>query len=156
MAQAKPLVVWYEPHPVTPERKKELVAAGYRIVDARYAPPGWVATPTYKADLLDLALTPTGVRLTDADAAADLKGEPRPDNQGRSSWAENEPPLGFMGTEAAATVVPAEPNPFAQYDAEVAARGPTAYELRAKLDAAGIEYRKHAPKSELIELAAGI
>jgi hypothetical protein len=147
MAQAKPLVVWYEPHPVTPERKKELVAAGYRIVDARYAPPGWVRPG---------ALTPTGVVLTDADAEADLKGKPRPDNQGRSSWAENEPPLGFMGTEAAATVVPAEPNPFAQYDATVAASGPTANELRAKLDAAGIEYRKHAPKSELIELAAGL
>jgi hypothetical protein len=147
MAQQQEREVWYEPHPVTPARKKELVAAGYRIVDARYAPPGWVRPG---------ALTPTGVVLTDADAEADLKGKPRPDNQGRSSWAENEPPLGFMGTEAAATVVPAEPNPFAQYDAEVAARGPTAYELRAKLDAAGIEYRKHAPKSELIELAAGI
>lgn len=30
--------VIYEPHPVSPERKKELRALGYRIVDARFAP----------------------------------------------------------------------------------------------------------------------
>lgn len=28
----------YEPHPVSPERKAELVSQGYRIVDARFAP----------------------------------------------------------------------------------------------------------------------
>ena len=28
----------YEPHPVTPERKAELIAQGYRIFDAIYAP----------------------------------------------------------------------------------------------------------------------
>ena len=28
----------YEPHPVSPERKAELVAQGYRIVDASFAP----------------------------------------------------------------------------------------------------------------------
>jgi hypothetical protein len=30
--------VIYEPHPVSPERKAELLAQGYRIVDAIYAP----------------------------------------------------------------------------------------------------------------------
>ena len=30
--------VIYEPHPVTPERKAELRALGYRIVDAIHAP----------------------------------------------------------------------------------------------------------------------
>jgi hypothetical protein len=30
----------------------------------------------------------TGVVLTDGDAEADMKGEPRPDNQGRTSWRE--------------------------------------------------------------------
>lgn len=29
----------YEPHPVSPERKAELVAQGYKIIDARFAPP---------------------------------------------------------------------------------------------------------------------
>jgi hypothetical protein len=28
----------YEPHPVTPDRKAELIAQGYRILDAIYAP----------------------------------------------------------------------------------------------------------------------
>lgn len=28
----------YEPHPVSPERKAELVAQGYRIMDAKFAP----------------------------------------------------------------------------------------------------------------------
>ncbi len=28
----------YEPHPVSPERKAELVSQGYRIIDARFAP----------------------------------------------------------------------------------------------------------------------
>lgn len=32
----------YEPHPVTPERKAELIARGYRILDAIYAPEGYV------------------------------------------------------------------------------------------------------------------
>lgn len=30
--------IYYEPHPITPERKAELVAQGYRIVDAKFAP----------------------------------------------------------------------------------------------------------------------
>jgi len=30
--------VIYEPHPVTPERKAELRAGGYKIIDARFAP----------------------------------------------------------------------------------------------------------------------
>lgn len=29
----------YEPHPVTPERKAELVAQGFRILDAAFKPP---------------------------------------------------------------------------------------------------------------------
>ncbi|WP_045158748.1 HeH/LEM domain-containing protein [Stutzerimonas stutzeri] len=32
----------YEPHPVTPERKAELRAQGFKIIDARFAPPGEV------------------------------------------------------------------------------------------------------------------
>jgi hypothetical protein len=30
----------YEPHPVSPERKAELIAAGFKIIDARFAPLG--------------------------------------------------------------------------------------------------------------------
>lgn len=32
----------YEPHPVSPERKRELIAKGYRILDARFAPADYV------------------------------------------------------------------------------------------------------------------
>ena len=28
----------YEPHPVTPERKAELLAQGFQIIDARFKP----------------------------------------------------------------------------------------------------------------------
>jgi len=42
--------VWYEPHPVSPARKAELMAAGYRILDAVFAPPGWVPPGGVKAE----------------------------------------------------------------------------------------------------------
>jgi len=32
---------YYEPHPVTPARKAELRAQGFRILDAVFAPKGW-------------------------------------------------------------------------------------------------------------------
>ena len=32
----------YVEHPVTPERKAELRAQGFKIIDARFAPPGEV------------------------------------------------------------------------------------------------------------------
>lgn len=31
-------MVIYEPHPVTPDRKAELTAKGYKILDARFKP----------------------------------------------------------------------------------------------------------------------
>ncbi|WP_193570318.1 hypothetical protein [Luteibacter yeojuensis] len=34
--------VHYEPHPVSPERKAELRAQGYRIVDVAFAPADYV------------------------------------------------------------------------------------------------------------------
>ena len=36
MAKERPII--YEPHPVTPERKAELLAQGFMIIDAIYAP----------------------------------------------------------------------------------------------------------------------
>lgn len=36
----------YEPHPVTPERKAEIIAAGGKIIDARFAPADWQPEPT--------------------------------------------------------------------------------------------------------------
>lgn len=39
----------YVEHPVTPERKAELRAQGFKIIDARFAPPGEVVEPQDKA-----------------------------------------------------------------------------------------------------------
>lgn len=36
------MTVYYEKHPVTQERKDELRAKGYKIIDARFAPSGWI------------------------------------------------------------------------------------------------------------------
>ena len=37
--------VWYEPHPVTPERKAELLGMGYKIIDAAFKPVDEDAEP---------------------------------------------------------------------------------------------------------------
>jgi hypothetical protein len=58
----------YEPHPVSPERKADLVKAGYKIIDARFAP----------ADAL-----PVGE--TEADAHRDNKAT---DDAGKAELAE--------------------------------------------------------------------
>ena len=49
MADAK---IVYEPHPVSPERKAELVGKGFKIIDERFAPEGAaeVAKPAPVAD----------------------------------------------------------------------------------------------------------
>lgn len=39
----------YEPHPVSPERKAELQAQGYRILDAKFAPAGEKVEPVAPA-----------------------------------------------------------------------------------------------------------
>lgn len=36
------MTVYYEKHPITAERKAELRAKGYRILDAKFAPADWV------------------------------------------------------------------------------------------------------------------
>jgi len=40
----------YEPHPVTAERKAELRAAGYKIIDAIFAPDGYVHPESVKLE----------------------------------------------------------------------------------------------------------
>lgn len=41
-AKYEKAVPYYEPHPVSPERKAELRSKGYRVLDAKFAPEGWV------------------------------------------------------------------------------------------------------------------
>lgn len=38
---AEPRPIWYEGPPVSPERKAELRALGYQVVDLWQAPAGW-------------------------------------------------------------------------------------------------------------------
>ena len=59
----------YEPHPVTPERKAELLAQGYCIIDAKYQPadeqqddpPSASAPKQMKVDELRAELTARGI-----------------------------------------------------------------------------------------------
>lgn len=37
--------IWYEPHPVSPERKKELLEADFKIIDERFKPANEPAKP---------------------------------------------------------------------------------------------------------------
>lgn len=41
----------YEPHPVSPERKQELRDQGFRIIDARFAPPAKRGRPLKAAEV---------------------------------------------------------------------------------------------------------
>ena len=61
-------VVWYEPHPITQERKRELVGLGYKIIDARFAPPGWRGESVGAAEA-----TPEPVAKNDDDYPSDDK-----------------------------------------------------------------------------------
>jgi hypothetical protein len=47
MKHEKP--IWYEPHPVTAERKAELVSNGYKLIDAKFMPHDYV-NPGVKHD----------------------------------------------------------------------------------------------------------
>ncbi len=42
--------IHYEPHPVSPERKAELIGEGFRIIDAKFAPPGAVESEALVAE----------------------------------------------------------------------------------------------------------
>lgn len=51
-------IAW-EPHPVSPERKAELRAQGYRIIDARFAPEG-ALTPAAEAEEAGVGIDTNG------------------------------------------------------------------------------------------------
>jgi hypothetical protein len=57
----------YEPHPVSAARKAELRAAGFKILDARYKPPGAVVKQPEpvleaKAEPITPALAPSPIK----------------------------------------------------------------------------------------------
>ena len=70
----------YEPHPVTPERKAELLAQGYCIIDAKYRPadeqqddpPSASAPKQMKVDELRAELTARGIEFNEKAKKDDL------------------------------------------------------------------------------------
>ncbi|HWI09768.1 MAG TPA: hypothetical protein VNU48_00400, partial [Burkholderiaceae bacterium] len=87
-----------EPHDIDAVMK----AMGFALESATTGPfDEWLAyyrRPVTITNAPPAGMVPTGVVLTEGDAAADMAGEPRPDKPGRSSWAE-----------ASAEPAPAEP-----------------------------------------------
>lgn len=72
---------WYEPHPVTPERKAELIAKGYKIIDAVFRPADHVQEDdgepegAKKATVAELreALTAKGIEIPEGAKKAELQ-----------------------------------------------------------------------------------
>lgn len=60
MSKQRPVI--YEPHPVAPERKRHLVAQGYRIVDIRYAPDRAAVSSVVVTDALESETAEQAVR----------------------------------------------------------------------------------------------
>lgn len=49
------LPIWFEPHPVSPERKREITSQGYRIIDAQFDPARAAAPPPLPLDQMQRA-----------------------------------------------------------------------------------------------------
>jgi hypothetical protein len=70
--------IHYEPHPVSRERKSEIIAAGFRIVDAKFKPKG---TPVEAVEDERPADSDPGEQIDDGqtlDPVADTLPEPEP------------------------------------------------------------------------------
>jgi hypothetical protein len=72
--------IWYEPHPVSPERKAELRAKGLKILDAVFRPADHVqddeqSEGAKKATVAELreALTAKGVEIPEGAKKAELQ-----------------------------------------------------------------------------------
>lgn len=88
----------FEPHPVTPERKKELRAQGYTIIDAVFAPADYVHP--------DLAAAKKAREMAEADAAAKKaladkdQGDAGGQGGGAASQPDGAPPAAGDGLDA--------------------------------------------------------
>lgn len=74
--------VWYEPHPVSSERKAELRAKGFQVIDAAFTPEGYenpaddeVPEGAKKATVAELraALEAKGVEVPEGAKKAELQ-----------------------------------------------------------------------------------
>jgi hypothetical protein len=70
--------VIYEPHPVSPERKAELRAQGYAIIDARFAPEGEKPVVAPVAAPVEVAPVeaPEAAPVEEVEAEAPKRGRP--------------------------------------------------------------------------------
>lgn len=55
-------MIYYEPHPVSLERKRELRSQGYKIIDAAFAPADWKAPDGIQTKTQTEAETETPVK----------------------------------------------------------------------------------------------
>lgn len=113
----------YEPHPVSPERKRELNAKGFRIVDAVFAPPG--AKALENNDTQEGIGTDSGDQFSDDQLRAAIEtatGKKPHHKLGRDKLIEQ-----FNALNAA------------RQD-EVASNGLTRREIEADLTAMGVEF----------------
>lgn len=116
--------VWYEPHPVTPERKAELRAQGYRIIDAQFAP-------------------------ADAESIAPREDGPTVEEFVQAGYqAANYPPSGYASRSTPEEIAAAiEAQAAAKGEGKMTAAG-----MKAALDAKGIAYKASASKADLAAL----
>ena len=89
MSQENERVI-YEPHPVSPERKAELRAQGFKIIDARFAPVDDGILPDSKQrEILIADLKEKGLEFDDALPTDELRalsvplGQAAPAKRGR-------------------------------------------------------------------------
>ena len=70
------LPIWYEPHPVSPERKLEITSQGYRIIDAVFDPARTEPPPPMPLDQMQRTEPPPPMPLDQmqrAELAAALR-----------------------------------------------------------------------------------
>ena len=79
--------IHYEAHPVSPARKAELIAAGYRILDVKFKPKDApaAATPEPTEVAIDVTQVSEGLTVDELKAALKAKGVSFRANASRAS-----------------------------------------------------------------------
>ncbi|MCO8166838.1 hypothetical protein NJC40_03475 [Pseudomonas sp. 21LCFQ02] len=129
--------VIYELHPVTPERKKELVSQGYRIIDVQFAPEA------YKAAMAD-ATDPRGREALDIALAA-LPGDQNDPDYVVSSMRIHFGDLFTQEDEDRVLELVKAP-------AKKPSHGLRIDDIKAKLAEKGVEFNPEAERGELAKL----
>jgi len=119
--------VWYEPHPVTPLRKAELRAQGFRIIDAVFRPRGYE--------------NPGDGKLPEAQQRAILIAELR------TKGVEFDE---TMPTDELRALSITDPDPDTNKDGKLSIG-----EIRAALTERGIAFDPKAKKADLLALLEG-